>query len=65
MMGDVEPQPHQVFPASWHGEDLFYVSKPGPPLIVERVAQILARMDNLRKETVVNRDKVRHVMCRP
>jgi hypothetical protein len=62
IMGDVSPQSLFVFPETWHGEDIFYLSEPGPPLITERIASILTKTGNLRKEKVMDKDTVRRLM---
>jgi hypothetical protein len=59
------PQPTRlVYPESWHGEDFFYLSEPGGPLITNKVADILAEMGDLRQEDVdaATRDQVRRLM---
>lgn len=43
-------QPVLVFPESWHGEDIFYVTETRIPIITERIAEILEETGNLRKE---------------
>lgn len=60
--GDTPPQPRQVFSETWHGEDFFYLSEPGPPLITERVVAILAETGNLRREKIADKDTIRQLM---
>ena len=62
--GETPIQPKLVYPRTWHGEDFFFLSEPGPPLITERVAAILDKMGNLHTEQVTDRDMVRRIMPR-
>jgi|GEM_PF-1380908 hypothetical protein len=41
LLDDAPPPTRLVYPDTWHQEDLFYLSEPGPPLITERVAQLI------------------------
>lgn len=59
---DIPKPPTLVYPETWQGEDFFYLSEPGPPLITERIATILAETGNLRKEKVLDKDKIRRLM---
>ncbi len=45
-------QPTFVFPESWHGEDIFYVTETRIPVITEQIAEILEETGNLRKEEI-------------
>jgi hypothetical protein len=51
-----------VWPETWHGEDMFYLSEPGPPIVTERIATLLRDTGNLRQEKVVDIDRVRQLM---
>ncbi len=64
ILGRVAPKPRLVYPETWHGEDFFYLSEPGLPLITERVASILEQTGNLRTEEIQNKDEVRRLMPR-
>jgi hypothetical protein len=60
--GDIPRQPRLVYPETWHGEDFFLLSEPGPPVITERVATILAKTGNLRRKEVIDRNRIRKLM---
>ncbi|MBI4317104.1 MAG: hypothetical protein HY675_01330 [Chloroflexi bacterium] len=60
--GDVPRTPILVYPDTWNGEDFFYLSEPGPPIITERIANILDQTGNLRKRTVSGSE--RESICR-
>jgi hypothetical protein len=51
-----------VYPETWHGEDFFYVTEPGPAVVTERVAAILEATRNLRREKVENQGLIRRLM---
>lgn len=62
IIGDAPIQPTLVFTETWQGDDFFFVSEPGPPLITERIALILKSTGNLRIESVADRVLVSRLM---
>lgn len=60
--GNVPSQPRLVYPETWNGEDFFLLSEPGPPVITERIAMILAKTGNLRRKEVDDSDRMRELM---
>ncbi len=64
LLGHVPPRSRLVYPETWHGEDFFYLSEPGPPLITDRVAIILAETGNLRRHRVMDIDETRFLVPR-
>lgn len=46
---------------SWDGADIFYMTEPGPPVITERIANMLASNGDLREGEVLSKDLARRV----
>ncbi len=64
LIGEAPSPPRVVYADTWHGEDFFELTEPGPALITERIANMLCEMGNLRKDKIVEKDKVRRLMPR-
>ena len=62
ILGDKPTTPILVYPETWNGEDFFYITEPGPPIITERVVDILNTFNNLQKEIIVDKDRIRRLM---
>ncbi len=62
LLGETQEHTRLVDPATWHGEDLFYLSEPGPAIITDRIASLLGETGNLRTEQIMNRNLVEHMM---
>lgn len=58
------PQTVRVYVDSWHGDDLFYVTEPGPPIVTERFVRILEEVGDLRQEPIQNPDLIKRLMPR-
>lgn len=43
--GELLGPPRQIFAHAWRGEDVFWTDDPGPPLVTERVKEILDRFE--------------------
>lgn len=51
-----------VYADSWHGDDLFYVTEPGPPIVTERFVRILEEVGDLRQEPIQDPDRIKRLM---
>lgn len=49
LLAGLPPKRRLVYTDTWHGEDFFWLSEPGPPLITNRVAAILDSIGNLHQ----------------
>jgi hypothetical protein len=61
-IGGTAAQPRLVYPESWQGEDFFFLSEPGRPVITQRVVGVLDDLGNLDTRRVEDPERIRNLM---